>query len=199
MNGIEKIIARIAATAQAEVDAVVAETESRCQSITAAYELKAQDAYRERIQMGVRENELRVQRLRKSNTMEAGKRMLALKQELISQAFDCAMKQFESMEEHEYISFLAYLAGNASETGTETVLFNAKDRTTIGNRVVEEANRIRQERGARGALTIGEESRSIRGGLILKNGPIETNCSLEKMMELRRSELAAPVAAILFD
>ena len=199
MNGIEKITARIAATAQAEVDAIVAETQSRCQSITASYELQAQDAYRERIRTGVQENERRVERLRKSNAMDSKKHMLTLKQELISQAFDRAMELFESMEEGDYISFLAYLASNASETGDETVLFNEKDRAAIGSRVVEEANRIRRESSERGALVLSDETRSIRGGLILKNGPVETNCSLEKMMELRRSELAAPVAAVLFD
>lgn len=198
MNGIEKITARIAATAQAEVDAIAAETESRCQSITVSYELQAQDAYRERIRTGVQENERRVERLRKSNAMDSKKQMLALKQELISAAFTRAMEQFESMEENDYISFLAYLASNASETGDETVLFNEKDRAAIGSRVVEEANRIRRESSERGALVLGDESRSIRGGLILKNGLVEINCSLEKMMELRRSELATPVAAILF-
>ncbi len=199
MNGIEKITARITATAQAEVDAITAETESRCQSMMAAYELQAQDAYRDRIRKGVQENERRVDRLRKSNTMDSKKHMLSCKQELISQAFSRAMELFESMEEAEYIAFLAHLASNASETGDETVLFNEKDRVAIGSRVVEAANRIRKESSERGALVLGEESRAIRGGLVLKNGPIETNCSLEKMMELRRSELAAPVAAILFN
>lgn len=198
MNGIERIIAQIMETAQTEAKNILAEANYKSKRIAASCEQQAKEAYCARIRAGVQENELRIQRLRKGNAMEAKKRILALKQELIDQAFFRAMELLETMDEADYISFLAYLASNAAESGTETVLFNEEDRARIGNRVVAEANRIRQESGEHGALVLGDETRLIRSGLILKHGLVEINCSFEKMMELRRSELAASVAAILF-
>ena len=199
MNGIETLTGQITETARREADTILAAAERKSRSLAASYEQQAQAAYRARIRTGVQEHELRVQRLRKNYVMETKKQMLALKQELIAQVFVRAMEQLDAMEESEYIAFLAYLAGNAAESGTETVLFNEKDCAAIGSRVVELANRIRRDRNERGELILGAECRAMRHGLILQQDGMEINCSLEKLMALRRNELAARAAEILFD
>ena len=49
-----------------------------------------------------------------------------------------------------------------------------------------------------GLLTLSEETRPIRGGFILVDGPVEVNCSFEAMLRLQREKLEKPAAEILF-
>jgi V/A-type H+-transporting ATPase subunit E len=53
-------------------------------------------------------------------------------------------------------------------------------------------------KGRPAALTLSEQSRAIKGGLILSDGNIEINCSIETITALRKNELAGEVAKLLF-
>jgi len=48
-------------------------------------------------------------------------------------------------------------------------------------------------------MKLSDETRDICGGLILRRGSIETNCSVELLLELCRGELSAKLADVLFD
>ena len=63
MTGIEKITGRIEADARAEAAQITAEAKAKCDAIKADYEKKAQDAYWEKLQAGVKDCEDRVERL----------------------------------------------------------------------------------------------------------------------------------------
>ena len=60
MKGTEKIIAHIQADAKAQADAILAQAEQNCASIRAAWEQKAKDAYAEKIRVGVKANQDRL-------------------------------------------------------------------------------------------------------------------------------------------
>ena len=47
-------------------------------------------------------------------------------------------------------------------------------------------------------LTLSEETRPIRGGFIMVDGPVEVNCAFEAMVRAQREQLEKPVAEILF-
>ena len=64
----------------------------------------------------------------------------------------------------------------------------------IGEKLVKAAN----ARLKNGRLTLAEETGDFAGGLILRRGSIEVNCTVELLVELSRSELSAQVAEILF-
>lgn len=199
MNGIETLTGQITESARTQAETILNAAERKSRSMAASYEQQAQETYRTQIRMGVQEHELRVQRLRKHYAAESRKQMLACRQTLIDQAFARAEELLDEMEDGEYITWLAYLAGNAAESGTEEVLFNEQDYASIGRHVVEQANRIRRERNERGELTLGKDCRPVRHGVILRQGNMELNCSIEKLMALRRQELATAAAEILFD
>ena len=78
-------------------------------------------------------------------------------------------------------------------------MFSAADREKYGARVVAAANEILAAAGRSANLSLADESRDIQAGLILSNGKIETNCSVETLVELRRNELAPEVAKLLFE
>ena len=101
-------------------------------------------------------------------------------------------------------SLLAKLAVAASRTGREQVIFSQKDRSRYGKQAVTMANdMLAKKAGPRaaesaGMLTLAEESRPMAGGLILRDGRVETNCSFEVLIHLQRDALSAEVARVLF-
>ncbi len=198
MNGIEKITAKLESEARAEIEAINAETAAKCEEIKKEYEKKAQDEYWKRVQDGTKSVENRVERLASAADMEAKKSILAFKQEMVSKAFDRAVQNISEMPREEYIAFLAGQTAKAASTGTEELIFNARDRKEFGADTAKAANVLLKKKGLAGGLTVSDETRDIPGGLIVKQGDIEVNCSVDILVQLYRNELASQVAEILF-
>ena len=150
MNGIEKITGRIEADAQEQAKAIAAEAEARCAEIRADYDKQAQDQYWARVRDGVKACEDRVQRMGRLAEMEARKSVLALKQEMVDAAFAAALDKICTMPQADYVAYLAKLAAQAATTGTETLVFNAKDQAACGQAVVDAANALLAQQGKPG-------------------------------------------------
>ncbi len=198
MNGIEKISARLLSDAEREIAALNEDTEKRCGEILAEFEKKAQAEYQSRMAEGAKAAETRLQRLGSAAEMEAKKAILAFKQEMVAKAFADASEKLANLPKADYIKFLASQAAAAASTGSEELIFNARDKAAVGAEVAEAANALRKEKGLPGALTVSVETRGITGGGIVRQGNIEVNCAVETLVSLRRSELASQVAEILF-
>ena len=194
MNGINKITAKLAAEAQAEIDQIEAEAAAKCGEIRAEYEKKAAVTYKKRIASGEKACEDRAQRLGSAAEMEAKKSILAFKQEMVSKAFERAVASIAEMPKEKYVAFLASQAAKAAGDGDGELIFNAKDRDALGQDVVKAA----AEKGAKGKLTVSKQTRDIPGGLVVRQGNIELNCAVDTLVSLYRNELAAQVAEILF-
>ena len=91
MKGTEKIIAHIQADAKAQADAILAQAEQQCAEIRRDYEIKAKDAYAEKIRLGVKSNQDKLDSVERLTRMESSKAILALKQEMVSAGFDKAV------------------------------------------------------------------------------------------------------------
>ena len=194
MKGTEKLIAHIKADADAQVNAILAQAEQQCAGIRGDFDKQAAALYAERLRAGVKETQDKVDGEARIARMEGRKELLAAKQELVSRSFRKAQEQIVSLPEEQYVAFLAKLAAQASVTGEEKIVLNARDRKTIGEKLVKAAN----ARLKNGRLTLAEETGDFAGGLILRRGSIEVNCTVELLVELSRSELSAQVAEILF-
>ncbi|HHU22568.1 MAG TPA: hypothetical protein GXZ52_04005 [Clostridiales bacterium] len=199
MTGIDKITARIESDARKEAEAILSEADEKCEKIRAEYEKLAQEEYWKLIRAGVKDCEARVRLLGSTAAMEAKKSILSMKQEMVARAFVRAEELTLSRPEDEYAGFLAHHAAKAAVTGTEEIILNSRDKTGYGRKVVKLANDILNKKGIPGKLTLSEETRPIAGGVILRQGGIETNCSIEALIEMYRNELAAPVAHVLFE
>ena len=193
MKGTEKIIAHIEADAKAQADVILAEAREKCAAVKAKYDEQAARLYSDRIRDGVKfcqdqeDSALRISR------MEARKSVLAVKQEMVEKSFDLATKQIVALPDEQYVAFLADLVKKAGPAGDEEIILNAADRARIGEALVKAVN-------AGGAkMKLSKETRDLVGGLILRRGSIETNCSVELLVELCRGELSAKLADVLFD
>lgn len=198
MNGIDRITASIEQETAAEIDRLRSETDAKCREIREKYELQAQEEYWTIVKQGMKDCESRVERLGSTAEMEAKKAVLAMKQTMVSQVFELAVKKVCSLPESEYVSFCAHQAAKAADSGFEELVFNERDKAGVGKKVAREANALLAERGLPGKLTVSEETRDIRGGLLVKQGDIEANCSVESLAAAYRSEMASQVAGTLF-
>ena len=192
MNGIEKITARILADAQAEADAVKAEAEAKCAAVRGEYDKKAQDEYWKLVRGGVADCEAMVQRVGRNAQMEAKKGLLAIKQDMVSQAFAKATEQVCSMPQDKYIAFLAALAAKSAGTKDEEILVAERD-AAIGAAVADEANKL-----ISGKLHYDGKTLDMKGGIVLRRGDIEVNCNIDILVDQYRYELASQVAEVLF-
>ena len=227
MNGIEKITGQIDADVQKEIDDALALARRQAGEIEARYAAQAEAQAEEICRRGQRDAALRRERLVDMARLEARKRLLSAKQDMVGQAFDLALKKLVELPEQDYIALLANLAVAASRTGQEQVIFSQKDRARYGKQVVTTANELLAKRvspklpeeltasragaildrvvtgasavlSGTGMLTLAEESRPMAGGLILRDGRVETNCSFEVLIHLQRDALSAEVARVLF-
>jgi len=196
MNGIEKITERITAEANAACQEIAAAAAERSDAIRREYEEKARAAYDQALAQGKEEIEQRSQRQDRTVRLDVKKDMLSLKQELMDDAFLLARDRLLHMPQDKYVDFLARLAAQAAEKGTEEVIFSEKDAAGVGAAVLAAANAAL---GERGKLTLSAETRPMDGGLVLRSGDIEINCTIKALLEQSRSELAAQVAGTLFD
>lgn len=192
MKGLDKIIGRIRADAQAEIDAIRAEGDARAAEVKAGYEAQAAQMLAAEAEKSRRMAETMVERGERSDAMDKSKAILGTKQACIDEAFALAAKRLGELPCEEYISVLATLAASAG-VGDEEIILSAADAAEIGVQVVEKANAVRG-----GSFTLSPETRELEGGLILKRGDVEVNCAFTTHLRLLRQTMAADVAAILF-
>ena len=198
MKGTEKIIAHIQADADAQADAILAQAEHQCAGIRQKYEDKAREVYAEKIRAGVKANQDRLESMERLAKMEGRKAVLALKQESVSDAFRRALELIAELPEDKYVDFLARSAAKAAVTGREELVFNERDRASVAAKACDAANALLKERGLPGGLTVSSDTRPVTGGLIVRSGDIETNCSVETAAAALRDELASQLAGTMF-
>ena len=195
MNGIEKITDRIIRDSEAEITAMIAQTEEKIRAIGNSARAQRDKEEADILARGRRAADERLERLQSAAQTEKRKLTLAAKQEVVGEAFDLALEKLCTLPDGEYIALLTRLAVKASSSGREQIAFSAKDRGRVGKQVVLAAN----EALGNGQLTLSQDTRDIRGGFVMQDGDIEINCAFETLVRLQREKLERDVARVLFE
>ena len=199
MKGTEKIIAHIRANGDAEAKKIIDAASKQAEEKRAESFKAALSEYEKLMQAGNAECEDILSGSRRIAEMEAKKSVLSVKQEMISAAFDAAREEIVNMPRDKYTQFLARMAAEAAVSGMEEIVLNARDKAEVGKAVCKAANELLSAKGTPGKLTVSEETADISGGVIVRFGGIETNCSIDALIRQRRSGLSTEVAAALFE
>ena len=228
MNGIEKITQRMEDDAQREINEVLTTARAQADEIARRSREQADRESAAIVARGESAAAEREKRLESMAEMESRKLVLAAKQEVLDEAFTMALEKLCTLPDEEYIELLAALAVKAARTGREKVIFSQKDRNRVGKAVVTRANDALARKVAprlpndltdtkagaildkvvtgasailagTGMLTLAEETRPIKGGIILSDGDVETNCTFETLVRLQRENISGEVAKVLFD
>lgn len=199
MKGTEKIIAHIRADGDAEAKKIIDAASKQAEEKHAESFKAALSEYEKLMQAGNAECEDILSGSRRIAEMEAKKSVLSVKQEMISAAFDAAREEIVNMPRDKYTQFLARMAAEAAASGMEEIVLNARDKAEVGKSVCKAANELLSAKGTPGKLTVSEDTADISGGVIVRFGGIETNCSIDALIRQRRSGLSTEVAAALFE
>ena len=195
MKGTEKIIAHIQVDAKSQADAILAQAEKQCAAISEEYKKKAEDAYGEKIRIGVKACEDVAEGKERIANMEAKKEILALKQEMVSAGFDKAKEMILALPAENYLAFLVKLAVRSASTGDEEIVLNAADKAKYGDALIKAVN----EAVPGGKCTLSDETGDFDGGLVMRRGNIEVNNTLSLLIDLCRSEMSSQLAKVLFE
>ena len=186
------IKAKIAADSQAQIKAIEAENDEKVREISrkANAEIKeVQDSYTVRLS----KEEPEVLRRREIVAELDAKRIdLGVRQRLVGEAFDAALKQLAALAPDKYVKFADKLLAQAVSTGKE-VVFVGKNEKNLDQRWVDGYN---ASHGT--SLTLSSEKLPIAGGFVLRNEKIDTNCSWEMLLADSRADIETEVVKRLF-
>ena len=219
MTGLEKVTGKILADAEEDARAALAAAQADCEAARAEASQKTEadcDLLRIAAQ---REGEALIRRAKSAAEMARRNVLLETRSELVEEAFRQAEKEIRDMSTEKYMTLLTGMLKGAlrrqledeqesmrlyGETITPAayeILLNTRDRKTYGNRLLEE---VQAGSFARIGLTrpdmvkLSAETADISGGLILRCGDIEINCSLRMMFGEVRRRTEGRVASVLF-
>jgi len=198
MNGIEKIAAKIAEDARQEADAILAGARTQAAAIADNYTALAKEESDKVLAAGQKRAAEIHRHIASAAEQEAKLQILITKQNMISRAFNQALKRLMALPEAEYTDLLAHLAAGASSDGSEEIILSPKDLNAYGSKILESANRLLAKAGKKDSLTLSAETGNFDGGLLLRSGKVETNCTLDAILRLSKEDLAPEVAAVLF-
>ena len=219
MTGLEKIIDRIIDDAKEKARGILEAAQADCRITAEKYAKEAEDIRNGIAEKAEKEGEILIAKTRSSTAMTRRNLLLSARGTLLDEAFERAKKEVRDADFGKYRELLTALLTSAlieqakaedasRDLGDEVmafdcfeVLFNAEDREKYGATVVEAARRTAPRHiGAERAdkLRLSDETADIDGGLILRYGDIEANCSLTTLLAGMREELEQKVAAVLF-
>lgn len=193
MNGIERIIQQIEEAAQGEIDRILAEARTEADGVAAGYKNQLAREQADLTAKGEKAAAEREQRLISAAQMEARKKLLTARQEMVEAAYDRALEKLCNLPDEQYAQVLAALLVQAAPEGECEVIFAAKDKARAGEAAVAKANKK-----LGGKLSLSQETRPLRGGFVLKSQRVEVNCAFDTLVRLQKSDTAGAVAGILF-
>lgn len=219
MNGIEKITERIIAEAKAAEAAALADAKQKADGILAEGEREAEEIRDRIVDRAAREGESTFPAPNDA-AMTRRNTDLAVRGEMIDEAFAQAFAQIRALPAEEYLSLLCRFLGDAlleqlaaaaesralhgdevEDVAVYEVLLNDVDRRTLGQSLIDETRRQligRADPAALAKLTLSGKTVNITGGVILRYGDVESNCSFETVFAQVRADREAEVGRILF-
>lgn len=223
MNGLKNMTDRILADAREEAEAILAAAEADCQAISEVYAARA-DAIRERLSL---EAEAKgadmVAQAKSSATMQKRNLLLQQQSDLLDGVFAGAREWVLSRPAEQYADVLGGLLSAAMIEWVETqsrnrslygeedeedadapfeVLFCKKDRDTVGNEVIAIARKKLMGKIPEAEiklLSLSKDTCVMDGGVILRKGALEMNCSFGTVFAQLRRELEGEVSRVLFE
>ena len=198
MSGIDRITARIRGDAEADSAEALAAAKQEAEETIKRFEEEAAKLAREMSSHGAAQAKERIERLVGVAELEAGKNLLAAKQEMLDAAFVRALATIHDYSKEEYIWLLSELAVRQVRTGREQALLSENDRSKYGKEFLSAANAALAAAGKPASLSLSEDSAKIGSGLVIRDGDVEINCALETILHFMRGKVSREVAGILF-
>ena len=222
INGLNKITDKILSEAQAKADKILADAQAECDRINAEYAERA-EKIRSDISTEAEKGGMEyVARIRSTAANAKRNLLLQTKSDLIDGVFAGVLEQTRGLELAKYNEILIGLLSAAFLEQLEAedvsrnlygeeeamtperyeVILNQRDRDRCGKAVVDGAQKHLAGKVSAQKLellALSSETAAIDGGLILRCGSVESNCSFSILFAQLREDLESEVARTLFD
>ncbi len=196
MTGLEKMKSQILEDARTLADGRIADAQSRAREI-----LEDAKAEAKKDAAGITQrSEAKVanyrERVASSADLQRRTRILAAKQEIISEVLEQAYGRLCTMEAGPYFDMLLDILKKYVQPQEGVIYFSSSDLERMPSDFEARMNRIAEAKG--GSLTVAEKGKNIENGFVLAYGGIEENCVLKAMFDARRDELSDKIHQIMF-
>ena len=219
MTGLEKVTGKIIADAEADARVILDRAEAECAAVKEKYAAATEAELEKLREENDRECQSLIIRARSSAAMAKRNALLEARAALLDEAYAMAERQIKNMNPEQYLDLLQKMLRSALKNqlaGEEEsmrlysedispavyeVILNSRDRDTYGETLLpafKTGYGARLPETAHAKLRMAAETAPIDGGLVLRCGPVETNCSLAMLMAENRRETEAKVSRILF-
>ena len=220
MQNLDKIIDQIMNDAHIRSEKILLDAEKTCGEIKAEAEERAKTILAGSKNRAKRDALATAERAYSTAEMKSRELVLATRVGLINKAFHEAYRHLLELNDEEYCAFVAHLLADAATERIEAVkrlreeygdseeysadfeiLFREEDLSERAPVIIKTANAFMRKKSAalgKTPFTVSEERARIDGGVILRYGDIETNCSVEAVIKDARERLEGRVAEILF-
>ena len=194
MNGLDSIVALILEEAKGEAEGILADAQKQAGELLAEADREAQNQVEEKRELAKKQaDSIRAAKVSAAH-LNGRERILAAKGKAIDQILNEARHSLLSLPEGQYFAMLKKLILSHARSGEGEMLLSQEDRERLPKRFLKELNG--EIKG--GSLTLSEEAAPIGGGVILRYGGVEENCSLDALFRDRQEELQDRVAQVLF-
>ena len=219
MTGLDKVTGKIIADAEADARVILDRAEAECAAVKEKYAAATEAELEKLREENDRECQSLIIRARSSAAMAKRNALLEARAALLDEAYAMAERQIKNMNPEQYLDLLQKMLRSALKNqlaGEEEsmrlygedispavyeVILNSRDRDTYGETLLpafKTGYGARLPETAHAKLRMAAETAPIDGGLVLRCGPVETNCSLAMLMAENRRETEAKVSRILF-
>jgi V/A-type H+-transporting ATPase subunit E len=219
MTGLEKVTGKILADAEADAFEILRKADAECAALRESREAACEAELEKLREAGDRECQSLIVRARSSAAMAKRNALLEARAAILDEAYATAEKQVRGMNSEQYLDLLQKMLRSALKRQLEgeeesmrlygedispaayEVVLSSRDRASYGDKLL---TAFRAGLGSRlpaavhAKLGLAADTAEIDGGLILRAGPVETNCSLAMLMAENRRETEAKVNRILF-
>ncbi|MEG0829280.1 MAG: V-type ATP synthase subunit E [Anaerovoracaceae bacterium] len=193
MDNMEKILVAIKKQGEAEAEKILQAGKKNADGI---YKLYGEEAKVEEDAI-MKRAEKEVAWIQQRNLSQAGiggrNIKLKAKRQALEQSFDLAEEKLirlpkEKKEELYKKLIVTYTNGSEAE-----IVFNKEDKQTIGKKLLEDL-----EKRDKLKLTLCEKPGDFKGGLIIKEGDVETSCTFEVLKADGKKVMESEIAEMLF-
>lgn len=185
--GLSDIKRKIEAEAQEEVKSILSKAEQEAARLKEEAKDKAAEIVKMYSERFEKERPEILRRREIAANLDVARIQLGAKQAVIEKSFEEAISILVDLPQDRYFDFVLKLLKKAVDTGNE-VMFIGNGENRITQDWLNDFNAKNDTR-----LTLSNERIPIRGGFVLKNGKINTNCSFEMLVKWIRDDIETEV------
>ncbi len=221
MTGLDKITSKILSDANEDAARTLEAARAQCARLTAELEASSAQLCAALNDEAEREANDIISRAKSAAALEKRSITMAARSRLVDAAFARARERLLGQSRGDYTALLTRLTCYAfcEQLETERVnrelygdedlpeievyelLLCAEDRAKLGRNVINDVRNMlagRVDRETVERLRLADEDANIDGGIILRYGDVEINCSIDMLLSDMRDELEGAVCGVLF-